>query len=138
MKTLDLELKETSAQVGYMLKWLAFQQEHGGFQDQDVEVAEWFLSNINQAKRWRESLYKKNRALGFLKGQVAAGGATRKDVEQSVGQMCVWMLQIGAVWINFQANVLKFDFAPMPVGRSKKDREMAEVLEVEYDPEKYA
>ena len=134
MKTLEIELKESSAQVGYMIKWLAFQQENGGFMDQEPVVVEWFVNNIDAARRWRESIYKKNRIYINLRDTLA----DPKEVEQAVAQMCLWMLKIGGVWVDFRKNIVEFRLPVMPYGRTKKDKELHEILEFEYDPEKFA
>jgi hypothetical protein len=139
VRSLDDEFKVASAQVGYMLRWLKYQQENKGFVDANVELVENIITSIKQCEKWRDAIYRRKRKLGELQSDAASPkypDVTEKDVEASVGAMCVNMLYIGQIWIGFQK--LKLNFPVMPSVKGKKARDEDALLEYEYDPEKYA
>jgi len=140
MKSLENEFKETSAQVGYMLRWLKYQQENKGFVGKDLETTQNFIDGIKQCERWRDKIYKRKRGLEELKGKVASPHypETEVDLRHCVGDMCYYMLMIGAVFRSFY--LAQGNFPPMPPSTRKKEREAEEFLGFgfEYDPEKYA
>jgi hypothetical protein len=138
MKNLDAEFKISSAQVGYMKRWLEFQQINGGFIGRDVETVEAFITSIKQCERWRDLIYKRKRKFKELQGLAAnpnVKNVTSKDVRTSLGEMLVFMMNIGLVWEGFYKDQTTFPL--MPSSRQKKDREMEEILGFEYNPEKF-
>ena len=141
MKSLNEEFRITSAQVGYMLRWLEFQQQNKGFVGVAEDVVEEYLYDINAVRKKRELIYKRKQKLDELKAQAAnpaVKDVTSKTVRASVGEMAVLMMEIGVVWDAFQRGMGQFP--PMPTAKGKKARESEELLEFDYEKnlEKYA